>query len=119
MRFEGFYVNEKSTDQLESNQRPSDLYHSTLSHKASQKILNGLITSEDFWKEFKIPPIPDKGWLKDSEFPILGTPYPKILPSQFLKNFVYSQATKQHIALISQKFSNPTSFSLSDILATC
>jgi hypothetical protein len=38
-----------------------------------------------------------------------------MLRSQLLKNFGCCQATKQHVALISQTFSNPTSISLSEI----
>jgi len=117
----------------------------SLSQKSLQKILNGLISSEYFWKEFnplnaklnpichllsllgthhfyhvsgvmvKIPSSPDKEWPKNGEFPKLGTTYPKMLQSKLLKHTVCSQVTKQHISLISQKFSNPTSLSLSDM----
>jgi hypothetical protein len=86
----------------------------TLSHKALQDILNGFAEvefsgSEDCWTEFKIPPSPDKETPEDGGFPS------KILRSQLLKNFGCSKATKQHIALISQKFPNLTSLSLSNI----
>jgi hypothetical protein len=36
---------------------------------ALQQILNGLICSENYWKEFKISPNLDKVWPEDGQFP--------------------------------------------------
>lgn len=86
----------------------------SLSHRALQHILNGiaeveLSVSDDVPTEFEIPPNPDKEMPEDDGFPS------KTPRSQLIKDFGCSNATNQHITLISQKFSNFTSLSLSNI----